>query len=114
MTSPRWSVGSPPTHQRPAVSRRGLTVDRRKTMADLSRVLKQHNLDVSSLREFEEFDDIRLLTVPGEEAIALWKRLRGLVDETGRWPVLLGSEEDLEMHLENLEESDGDLEGVLS
>ena len=85
-----------------------------KPMADLSRVLKQHKLDVSSLREMEESDDIRLLTVPGEEAIAVWKRLRGLVDETGHWPLLLGSDEDLDMHLENLEESDGDLEGVLS
>jgi hypothetical protein len=47
--------------------------------------------------------------VSGREAIATWFRLRKAVPKTGRWPVLLGSDEELEMIQENLE--DGIKEG---
>lgn len=48
-------------------------------------------------------DDTYLLTAPGKEAVTVWRRLRALVEETGRYPVILGSDEDLERHVENLE-----------
>lgn len=36
------------------------------------------------------------LSIVGAEALALWHRLRALVEETGFWPILLGGEEDIE------------------
>lgn len=50
---------------------------------------------------------VHRLTVPGTEAIPTWKRLRKLVESAGHWPVLLGTDEDLELLEENFEDMEG-------
>jgi hypothetical protein len=74
-------------------------------MSSLESILKGAGIDTASLRPFEGAPDlILLLTTHGKDAMPLWRQLRSLVPETGHWPVLLGTEEDLEMHLDGLEE----------
>src|SRR5688572_8972818 len=77
---------------------------REDPMRELSSLLERNGISPSSMRPIEcSRDDICLLTVPGEEAVPRWRHLRTLVEETGRYPVILGSNEDLERHAENLE-----------
>lgn len=76
-------------------------------MSDWRKVLERQGIDLSTLRRLEGAEDeIYLLTTTGASAVSLWRRLRSLVDASGCWPVLLGSDEDLEMHQENLEEAE--------
>jgi hypothetical protein len=75
------------------------------TVEELAAILERLGMETASLRPMEESkDDIALLTVPGEEALPSWRRLRARVEETGHWPVLLGDDEDLDLHIENVEE----------
>lgn len=81
-------------------------------MAELERVLEEQGLGDAPLRRLKETaDDIRLLSVSGVEAEATWRKLRSLVEVTGRWPVMLGGQESLEMHEENLELAGAEDEG---
>ena len=47
-----------------------------------------------------------VLSTHGSQAIQLWRRLREVVSLTGYWPVLVGSDEDLDSLRERLELSD--------
>jgi hypothetical protein len=66
---------------------------------DLATILKKNDIDTSTLRLLFELDSDRVfaVTADGEGAVDLWEKLCGLVDQTGRWPVILGrdSKEDL-------------------
>lgn len=55
-------------------------------------------VDTSTLATFWDghAGPIYTLTVPGAEAVALWRTLRALVPQTGYWPVLLGDGRDVE------------------
>lgn len=77
-------------------------------MNGLKTRLRNLGMDAATLAPLTEdgADDIYTLTVPGTEAIAQWRRLRTLVPQTGHWPVLLGGEQDLEMHQEMLDDAD--------
>lgn len=72
-------------------------------------------VDTSALATFWEgpAGPIYTLTVPGTEAIARWRTLRALVPQTGHWPVLLGSSEDLVMHQEILGDADARTSGEI-
>jgi len=66
---------------------------------ELVAVFQQHGLDASSLigsTPFAAGASYRL-TVTGVRAVATWQTLRGLVDVTGYWPVMVGDHENLEM-----------------
>lgn len=74
-------------------------------MEALQAILAEHGIDTSTLRRLDRApDEIYLITVPGADAVPLWRRLRALVETTGCWPLILGSREDVEMHLESLED----------
>jgi hypothetical protein len=78
--------------------------DLRERMARLRVALEPHGLNAPSLRRLEESPEgVFVLTVTADQAETRWRRLRAVVDETGYWPVLLGSDEDLDLHRENLE-----------
>jgi uncharacterized protein DUF4253 len=65
---------------------------------DLLSVLQQHGFDTASLTHFASFEvgvSYRL-TVKTVEALTSWQTLRGLVDETGYWPVIVGVYENLD------------------
>jgi hypothetical protein len=75
------------------------------TREELTAALDRHGIPYPSLRPLEgSKDGVLLVTVAGEEAIPLWRRLHAVVGETGWWPVVLGDDEELDYHLENLEE----------
>ncbi len=73
-------------------------------MEKLAEVLRAAGVDVSTLDVIFQADmeTIYRLTVPGAEAIRTWERLRGLVPQTGCWPVLLGDDENVRRLQENL------------
>jgi hypothetical protein len=66
-----------------------------ESMASLGRILSDAGISTSTLKSFLNRDgkEVFTLTVHGSEAFDLWKRLRGLLDKTGRWPVILGEDE---------------------
>lgn len=74
-------------------------------MDKLAETLRAAGVDVSTLEMIfhADMEAIHRLTVPGAEAIQTWERLRGLVPQTGYWPVLLGDDRDLEDLREHLE-----------
>jgi len=83
-------------------------------MDELRRVLARHGIDTVSLCAVEEADEeIYVLTAPGAAAVPLWRRLRAMVDETGRWPIILGGDEDLEMLVEGFEDDDQSAAAIL-
>jgi hypothetical protein len=58
-------------------------------------VLLRSGFAASSLfRVLEEASDLILIEMPGSEALDAWQRLRDLVPETGRWPILAGCLDD--------------------
>ena len=61
-------------------------------------------MDVSTLETIFQADmeAIHRLTVPGPWAVGAWEDLRGLTEQTGYWPVLLGDDRDLENLQEHL------------
>jgi hypothetical protein len=75
-------------------------------MQSPAKILTDCEVDTSSLTLLFKVGKERVygLTVPGA-AVASWERLRALVPHTGCWPVLLGDEEDLESHRENVADS---------
>ncbi len=64
----------------------------RLSTADLQLKLLQYQIDRASFEELWEDDGHKVygLTVHGDEAIELWKKLYRLVAETGYYPVVLG------------------------
>ena len=77
-------------------------------MDELKRRLQGLGMDVATLAPLTEegMSGIYTLAVLGAEAIAQWRRLREVVPQTGYWPVLLGGDQDLEMHREMLDDAD--------
>ncbi|MFL5628262.1 MAG: DUF4253 domain-containing protein [Ktedonobacteraceae bacterium] len=65
---------------------------------ELVSVLRQHGFDIASLTRFALFEAgvSYRLTVKGVEAITNWQTLRGLVEVTGYWPVIVSNYENLE------------------
>lgn len=63
---------------------------------ELRTTLSRNGIPAEELSVLVETVDgpVVMLPVAGPAAITLWRRLRGLVDETGRWPVILGPEDD--------------------
>jgi hypothetical protein len=78
-------------------------------MEKLPAALKRARINMSSITPAYRASghQVYKLTVPGVEAVALWKRLRRLVPKTGHWPALLGTDEDLEILEESLEDAEG-------
>jgi hypothetical protein len=72
----------------------------------LAAILARHAIDAGSLAPL--FDsgqgEIYTLRVRGAEALALWRRLRGLTAQTGHWPVLLGDDNSIEYIIEVTED----------
>ena len=66
--------------------------------------MRSHGIDIPSLQRLHDGDQepIYYFGVPGAGAVARWHKLRGLVERTGHWPVLLGDDEELEYHREAL------------
>jgi hypothetical protein len=75
-------------------------------MHELTRTLGSHAIDTESLERLNasEKEPIYYLPVRGADALALWRTLQALVEQTGYWPVLLGDDEDLEFHRDALED----------
>ena len=73
-------------------------------MDKLADILRAAGVDASTPETIFQADmeAVHRLTVPGAEAIQTWERLRGLVPQTGYWPVLLGDERGLENLREHL------------
>ncbi|RYG48298.1 DUF4253 domain-containing protein [bacterium] len=46
---------------------------------------------------------VLIVKVPASEALAVWKRYRSQVEETGRWPVIIGNEESVRIQRESAE-----------
>jgi Domain of unknown function (DUF4253) len=62
-------------------------------------VLQRHTLDSASLTRFAHFETgsaYRLTVKQGGDALAAWRTLRGLVDQTGYWPVIVSTCETFE------------------
>jgi hypothetical protein len=67
--------------------------------------LRQRAIHPVHLREINEHTDhepIYAFQVAGSQAVSTWRILHSLVSDTGYWPVLLGTDEDLERHSEGL------------
>ena len=75
-------------------------------MAQLADILIKSGIDTSSLTAAFKVgrDWVHRLTVHGSEAVPTWKQLRKLVSHTSHWPVLLGTDFDLEILAETLED----------
>jgi hypothetical protein len=79
-------------------------------MKELQAALAAAKIDTATLRPAlgEGAETIYCLTSPGgRRAMALWEKLRALVPVTGRWPVLLGGADKLELIRENMENGHG-------
>jgi hypothetical protein len=78
-------------------------------MAEISEILARHGFDPEAIAVvLERPFELLALVVPGGAAIEAWRRLRALVPETGRWPVLIGDVETAGRVLEPLGEGDQD------
>src|SRR5262249_37705894 len=77
--------------------------------APLADTLTKRGIDTTSLALAFKVgrDRVHRLTVHGTDAVPLWKQLRKLVPRTNHWPILLGTDEDLEILDETLEDSAG-------
>ncbi len=71
-------------------------------MEELKPILARAGIITTSLKCVVKAGDNRIftLTIPGAKALELWQKLRGLVEETGFWPVILGNEAEVERLLE--------------
>jgi hypothetical protein len=71
----------------------------------LNATLQEAGIDASSLALAYTVNKQRIyrLTVSGEDAISTWEQLREAVSNTRHWPVLMGTDEDLEILADNLE-----------
>jgi hypothetical protein len=68
----------------------------------LEEVLLRNGFPASSLWTMTEPADLILVDVPGAEALDSWQRLRDLVPETRRWPILAGDMEEVPKVFEQL------------
>jgi hypothetical protein len=76
---------------------------------DLNLKLAQYNLEIDG-DSFEKFwvidgKEVYGITVPGDEAVAMWERLRELVSDTGYYPVIVGDRwEVMTRHLDEIDQ----------
>lgn len=70
----------------------------------LEEVLLRNGFPASSLWTMTEPADLVLVEVPGLEALDAWQRLRDLVPETHRWPVLAGDMEEVARVFEQIDD----------
>lgn len=69
----------------------------------LEEILARNGFDASDLYQVtEEPSDLVLVDVAGTDTLAAWLRLRDLVPETGRWPVVVGDMEEVNLVFEPL------------
>ena len=72
---------------------------------NLADVLRSNGVDATSLVPL--FKTLQppsyRLSATGSDAVRLWLQLRGLVEATGHWPLILGGDEDLEGYEEMLD-----------
>src|SRR5258706_14777032 len=66
-------------------------------LSQLSKILVQNGIDSSTLKMLRDADEetVFCITTSGQNALALWKQLRDIVDQTQHWPVLLGNDLDM-------------------
>jgi len=102
--SPRPQITVAPTPAVPARKRPPAGED----MAALSQTLKDAGIDTASLANLFKRDgqNIYALTTHGSKAVALWERLRAVVDKTGRWPVIVGDSNTADQLAEHVEAAD--------
>ena len=77
---------------------------RKVSKEGLAEALSRHGIAASSLELLFSSDghEVYGLTVPGARALATWGELRDLSEQTGYWPVILGSNEEVELHMESI------------
>ncbi|RIH80830.1 hypothetical protein Mterra_03441 [Calidithermus terrae] len=71
---------------------------------DLTETLRQHGIATHALDTLLESSDLSIPALPvrGHEALELWTRLRDLFPQTGHWPLVLGDDEELGFHRDQL------------
>jgi hypothetical protein len=64
-------------------------------MSNIQQILDQLGVRVPPLEVLAStpWEEVHVLWVPGERALAVWRRLRDLVGQTGHWPAILGDED---------------------
>jgi len=79
-------------------------------MAELADTLKQAGVDTATLENVYEFAGKNFygLRVNGAQAVDLWRKLRGLVEKTGRWPVIAGAPISVDGHADFMKSSEID------
>ncbi len=70
----------------------------------LVELLHQQGIDTLTLAPLLSVDQVTVyrLSCEGAAAVPLWQTLRGIVNNTGHWPILLGGDEDLEEYRDGL------------
>ncbi|HKP53010.1 MAG TPA: DUF4253 domain-containing protein [Chloroflexia bacterium] len=70
-------------------------------MSTVKEVLQKHGIETVTMQVLfgEGAETTYCLTTDGTSAIELWQKLRGLVPESGYWPVVVGGPENLDEHL---------------
>jgi hypothetical protein len=78
-------------------------------MSTIEEVLRTHGVEAGTLQVLsgEGKETIYYLSTDGADAIELWRKLRGLVAESGYWPVVVGDREDLDERLDALTRHQG-------
>jgi hypothetical protein len=77
-------------------------------MEELADLLRKNKIDVSTLRNALDNGEqkVPILTVRGgARALETWEKLRSIPSNAGYWPVLLGDDDDLERHADDMRES---------
>ena len=84
-------------------------------MSTIEEVLRTHEVETDTLQVLsgEGEETIYYLSTDGADAIELWRKLRGLVAESGYWPVVVGGREDLDEHLVALTRHQGKATGEI-
>ncbi len=74
-----------------------------KILEELATLLIENEIDISTLEAVEDESGNLLffLPVPGLEVFNYWEKLRGLVEQSGYWPIII---EELDAQLEMMEE----------
>lgn len=86
-----------------------------RDLRDLPAQLRDQSLPAPSVLYEGPQYSIWVMHVPGRQALETWRKLRGIVDRTGAWPVLAGPPEGMDDPLrEILQESDDDLTRLIN
>jgi Domain of unknown function (DUF4253) len=82
---------------------------------ELREFLTRNDVDCRSLKLLWEIDSQQVygLTVNGSEAIGRWHSLRQITDESKYYPLLLGSEAEIDCHRESFEDCDVSISKII-